>query len=179
MKTIAVPVYEEVSSDNQAIFDKLKASLGFVPNLYATFAHSDTALGNYVALQNGKTSLSPKAKEVINLVVSQSNNCAYCLAAHTVVGKMQGFSDAQILEIRRGRANFDPCLDALARLVHNMAQQRSMADPSLVQAFFAAGWTEGNLVDVILVIGAKTIANYLHGATQVPVDFPPAPTLTS
>ena len=81
MKTITVPAYEQVSPANQAIFDNLKKGLGFVPNLYATFAHSDTALGTYLALQNAKSSLSPKAREVINLVVSQVNSCAYCLAA--------------------------------------------------------------------------------------------------
>ena len=47
-----------------------------------------------------------------------------------------------------------------------------------MQAFFDAGWTPENLVDVIVVIGDKTVTNYLHGTTQVPVDFPAAPVLT-
>ena len=101
MKTVTVPTYEQVSPANQAIFDNLKKALGFVPNLYATFAHSDTALSTYLALQNAKSSLSPKAREVINLVVSQVNTCDYCLAAHTALGKMVGFTPEQILEIRR------------------------------------------------------------------------------
>jgi hypothetical protein len=46
-----------------------------------------------------------------------------------------------------------------------------------VQAFFAAGWTEGNLVDALLAVGDKMVSNFLHGATQIPVDFPPAPAL--
>jgi AhpD family alkylhydroperoxidase len=148
-----------------------------VPNLYATFAHSEHALGNYLALQSGKSSLSAKARELINLVVSQVNACEYCLAAHTAIGKMTGYTDAQMLEIRRGRASFDARLDALARLVRNIASERGHADPALVQAFFDAGWTEGNLVDAIVVIGDKTVTNYLHGTTKVPVDFPPAPPL--
>ena len=177
MKTIPVPAYAQVSPANQALFDSLKKGLGMVPNLYATFAHSEHALGNYLALQSGKSSLSAKARELINLVVSQVNACEYCLAAHTALGKMTGYTDAQILEIRRGRASFDARLDALARLVRNIASERGHADPALVQAFFGAGWTEGNLVDAIVVIGDKTVTNYLHGTTQVPVDFPPAPPL--
>lgn len=35
---------EEVSQNNQAVFDNLNNALGFVPNLYATYANSDTAL---------------------------------------------------------------------------------------------------------------------------------------
>ena len=177
MKTIQVPAYEQVSPANQAIFDQLKKGLSFVPNLYATFAHSETALGNYIALQNAKSSLSLKAREVINLVVSQVNSCEYCLAAHTALGKMVGFTDEQIIEIRKGVTSFDGRLDTLAKLVKNIAVERGHANPALVQAFFDAGWTEENLVDVIVVIGDKIISNYLHGTTRVPVDFPAAPAL--
>jgi alkylhydroperoxidase family enzyme len=88
-----------------------------------------------------------------------------------------GFTPAQILEIRRGAAAFDPRLDALARLVRSIASERGHADPALLQAFFDAGWTEGHLVDAIVVIGDKTVTNYLHGTTKVPVDFPAAPAL--
>jgi AhpD family alkylhydroperoxidase len=140
-------------------------------------AHSEHALGNYLAFQNGKSSLSGKAREVVNLVVSEVNQCEYCLAAHTMVGKKAGFTDAQILEIRSGKASFDAKLDALARLVHGIAVKKGHPDQALVDAFLAAGWTKGNLVDAIVVIGDKTVTNYLHGATRVPVDFPAAPPL--
>ena len=176
MTTINVPTREEVSPANQAIFDQLKASLGMVPNLYATLAHSETALGSYLALQNAKSSITGKAREVVNLVVSQVNECVYCLAAHTVIGKMHGFTDEQILEIRGGTAGFDAKLDALARLVTSITVNHGHPEPAIVDAFFAAGWTKANLVDAIVTIGDKTVTNYLHGATRVPVDFPAAPT---
>jgi uncharacterized peroxidase-related enzyme len=177
MKTISVPTRNDVSPANQAMFDALKSKLGFVPNLYATIAHSENALATYLALQSAKSSLNAKEREVINLIVSQINECRYCLAAHTAIGKMVGFSDAQIIEIRKGRATFDAKLDALAVLVRSMAANRGHADASAKERFFAAGYTEGNLVDAIVVIGDKIITNYLHAATQVPVDFPEAPAI--
>lgn len=179
MTPINVPTQADVSPANQALFDSLKKGLGMVPNLYATMALSEHALGNYLALQNAKSSLTGKAREVVNLVVSQVNTCDYCLAAHTVVGGMVGFTPAQILEIRGGHATFDAKLDALARLVQDIATRRGHADPALVEAFFTAGWSKENLVDAIVTIGDKTISNYLHGTTLVPVDFPPAPPLTA
>ncbi len=177
MKTVTVPTYDQASPANQALMDNLKKALTFVPNLYATFTYSETALGTYLTLQNAKSSLSAKAREVINLVVSQVNTCRYCLAAHTVVGKMVGFTEEQVLEIRRGTASFDPRLDALARLVRNVASNRGHADKAILQAFFDAGWNEGNLVDVMIIIGDKTISNYLHSTTEIPVDFLAAPEL--
>jgi AhpD family alkylhydroperoxidase len=179
MSTINVPTRAEVSAGNQAIFDQLKAKLGVVPNLYATLAHSEHALGNYLAFQNAKSSIQGKAREVVNLVVSQVNECEYCLAAHTVIGGMVGFKPEQILEIRSGRASFDAKLDALAKLTRSIASNRGHADQSLVEAFFAAGWTKANLVDAIVVIGDKTVTNYLHATTKVPVDFPAAPKLAT
>jgi AhpD family alkylhydroperoxidase len=47
------------------------------------------------------TSLNNKEKEVVNLAVSQLNGCKYCQAAHTATGKMNGFTDDQIIELRK------------------------------------------------------------------------------
>jgi len=177
MTTINVPTREEVSPNNQAIFDNLKKGFGMVPNLFATFAHSETALATYLAFEGAKSSISGKPREVVYLVVSQVNGCEYCLAAHTMLGKKYGFTDKQILEIRHGLASFDPKLDALARLAQGITQSRGHVDQVLVEAFFAVGWTKENLVDTVVLIGDKTVSNYLHSTTKIPVDFPAAPKL--
>ncbi len=177
MATFNVPTREEVGERNQAIFDNLQKGLGFVPNLYATYAYSDTALGDYLTLQNRKSSLRAKEREIINLVVSQVNGCAYCLAAHTALGKMNGFTDEEILEIRTGRASFDNKFDALARFVQDIVVNRSKPSAEAVDNFFAVGYTKENLVDTIIVIGDKIISNFINGTTQIPVDFPAAPEL--
>jgi len=179
MTAFSVPARDEVTPENQALFDNLKKALGFVPNLFATFALSPTALGAYLTLQNAKSSLRPKEREVINLVVSQVNTCEYCLAAHTAVGKMLGFTETQIVEIRRGRASFDPRLDALARFVREVAEERGHVSAQVTDAFLGAGWTQANLVDVIMIVGDKTISNYLHSVTKIPVDFPAAKKLAA
>ena len=176
---ITVPARTDVSPANQTMFDALKGQLGMVPNLYATLAHSENALGSYLALQSAKSSISGKAREVVNLVVSEVNTCEYCLAAHTVIGGMVGFKPEQILEIRAGGASFDAKFDTLAKLVRNIAMNRGHADQVLVKSFFASGWTKENLVDVIVTVGDKTVTNYLHGTTKVPVDFPAAPKLAT
>jgi uncharacterized peroxidase-related enzyme len=172
MATFKVPTKAEVSEHNQVIFDQLEKSVGFVPNLYGAYAYSDTALGDYLQLQNRKSTLKAKEREVINLVVSQVNDCRYCQSAHTAVGKMNGFTDEQILEIRNGNASWDARLNALARFVKNITVNRSKPDPEVVDAFFEAGYSRANLIDVIIVIGDKFISNFVHGVTQVPIDFP-------
>lgn len=177
MEKFNVPTRDQVSENNQAIFDNLNKALGFVPNLYATIAYSDTALGTYLNLQNAKTSFSKKEKEVINLVVSQENECRYCQSAHTVLGKMNGFTDAQVLEIRGGSASFDAKLDALAKTALAITKTRGNLDEATLDNFFSAGYDKQSLVDLVLAIADKVVMNYLHNITQIPIDFPVAPEL--
>lgn len=177
MKTFPIPTKEQVTSANQAIFDNLTKAIGRVPNLYAAFANSENGLANYLALSNGKTSLRAKEREVINLVVSQVNDCLYCLSAHTAISKLQGFTDEQIIEIRKGGASFDAKLDVLAKLVKSASENKGHADKQLLENFYAAGYTEGNLVDVVNAIGDKVITNYLYALTDIPVDWPAIPTI--
>lgn len=174
MSHFTVPTRSEVSESNQAIFDNLQKGLGFVPNLYATFALNDTALGDYLTLQNRKSTLRAKEREVINLVVSQVNECLYCLSAHTALGKMNGFTDEQILEIRSGEVSFDAKLDALAKFVKDATIKRGKPSAEVVENLFALGYNKANLVDILIVIGDKIISNFLHGVTQIPIDFPVA-----
>ena len=171
MKTFAVPTRDIVAPANQAIFDNLKASLGFVPNLYATIAYSENGLGRYLAYQNAKTSLSNKEKEAVNLIVSQVNECLYCQSAHTTIGKMNGFTDEQILDIRKGKSS-NAKLNALVQLAGDITKNKGKVDATLIDNFFTEGYTNENLVDLILQVSEKTAMNYLHNLTEVPVDFP-------
>lgn len=138
MTTMHVPTRDQVSRANQALFDPLKKGLGMVPKLYATLALSEHALGNDLAFQNAKSSITGKAREVVNLVVGQVNGCACCLAAHTVIDGMVGFQPEQILDFRRGGARFDAQLDALAQRVKRIATERGHADPARVPMDFPA-----------------------------------------
>ncbi len=179
METFKVPQREEVSANNQVIFDNLKSQLGFVPNLYAVMAYSDSGLENYLTLQGGKTSLSNKEKELVNLVVSQINECRYCQSAHTVIGKMNGFTEEQILEIRTGRATFNSKLDTLAKLTAEITVNKGQINEDILTDFFDAGYSKATLVDVVIAIADKVVMNYLHNLTQVPIDFQVAPELES
>ncbi len=177
MATFNVPTREEVSSNNQTIFDNLKKAVGFVPNIYATVAYSETALGNFLAFDSAKSSLSNKEKEVINLITSQVNGCRYCQSAHTTIGKLNGFTDEQVLELRQGRFSSDEKYDALVKTAKQITLNKGKVDNGTLETFFNAGYTKGSLVDVILAVNAIGVTNYLHNLTQVEIDFPIAPAL--
>ena len=80
------------------------------------------------------------------------------------------------LDIRAGEIN-DPRLQAISRLAADISRNRGKADESLKAAFFAQGFNEKALIDLIAAVTAITFTNYVHGATEVPVDFPKAKSL--
>ncbi|WP_418513568.1 carboxymuconolactone decarboxylase family protein [Corallibacter sp.] len=172
MTRFNVPARGDVSENNQAIFDNLNKGLGFVPNLYAYFAKNETALGDYLTLQNRKSTLKTKEREVINLITSQINGCRYCQSAHTALGKMNGFTDDQIIELRKGSASFDTKLDALVKFTASIVENKGRATQESKEAFFDAGYTEANLIDVVMVAGDKIISNYIHNLADFKIDFP-------
>ncbi|RVT98494.1 carboxymuconolactone decarboxylase family protein [Mucilaginibacter limnophilus] len=172
MKEFIVPTRKEVSPANQQLFDTLEKNLGMMPNLYAYFAKNETALADYLALQNRKSTLTAKEREVINLVVSQVNNCKYCLAAHTTIAKMFGYTDEEVMQIRLAAINFDHKLAALAMFVKDTTVTHGEPSAETKEALFDANYTEQNLIDILMVIGDKIISNYLHKITRLPIDFP-------
>ena len=176
MTTFNIPTREEVSPASQVAFDNLTKALGMVPNLYAAIAYSENGLPKYLAYQGGRTSLSNKEKEAVNLIVSQVNGCKYCLSAHTVLGKMNGFTEEEVIRLRKGSSS-DPKLDALVALAKDVTENKGHVSQNNLDKFFAAGYTKGSLVDVILQVSDKVAMNYLHNLTNIAIDFPLAPDL--
>ena len=178
MKTIIkVPLRNEVSLSNQTVLAAVEKAVGFTPNLYATFAYSETALPTFLAAQNAASSLSGSEKEAVSLVVSQVNACDYCLSAHTVFAKKAGYTEEQTLELRAGAVSFNLKLDALVKLAKSIAENKGHAEPEVIEAFFNAGYSKANLVDVIMLVGIRSITNYLYSNTNIEIDWPAAPAL--
>ena len=177
MSKFNVPSKKEVSEKNQAIFDNIELGLGFVPNLYAYYAKNDTALEDYLAFANRKTTLNKREKEVINLIVSQSNECAYCLSAHTTIAELNGFSRDEIIELRKGGFKADKKIDALAKFTHEVINHNGKVSEEGKEVFFDAGYDEANLIDVVLSIGEKTISNFIYNIAGFDIDFPLPPSL--
>jgi len=174
MSRFKIPTREQVTAANQQIFDKLKDGLGFVPNLYAYYAKNENALGDYLNFQNRKSTLSKREKEIVNLVVSEYNGCYYCQSAHTVIAGLNGFSKEEILKVRQGVAPFDNKLNALAKFTLETVATRGKVSAEERDEFLEAGYTEADLIDVAMIIGEKTISNYIHNLIDFEVDFPAA-----
>jgi AhpD family alkylhydroperoxidase len=175
MKNLEVLDREQVAPETQQIFDGLTGKLGMVPNLYATAANSHFGLKALLDLGETlkKGNLTPKEVEAVALIVAQTNNCQYCLSAHTAAGKMLGFSEEETLTLRKGSV-LNPKLKALTALASEISKSRGFPSERVLSDFFEAGYTKGALVDVIGLVALNTFTNYLNHIADTEVDFPNA-----
>ncbi len=101
------------------------------------------------------------------------NKCNYCLAAHTALGKMVGFSEEETLDLRTGSIE-DQQLRALTTLAREITVHKGHPNEKYLENFFEVGYGKQALVELIGLVAFKTFSNYLNNMTEVVVDFPKA-----
>ncbi|AHE98974.1 carboxymuconolactone decarboxylase family protein [Thioalkalivibrio paradoxus] len=162
----------DTAPDAAAAFDRAETIFGMVPNLTRKMATSPALAQGYLDLTSlfDRCSLSAQERGVVLLTVSRFHGCDYCMAAHSMTGRMTGLPDAEVDALREDRPLPDARLEALRRFVHAMLEGRGWVDASDLAAFRHAGFGEQQVLDVILGIGLKTLSNYTNHIAGTPVD---------
>jgi uncharacterized peroxidase-related enzyme len=167
--------FEEANTNSQEIFTVVKSKIGMVPNLYAAMGVSNKLLGGFLTftetLKNGE--LSAKEYEAVALVTSQVNDCGYCISAHTAIGKMNGFTEEETLDIRNNSI-VDTKLNALVVFASELAERKGSASSETINNFFAAGYNKVAFAEVIAIVSLTIITNTVFLNGDFEIDFPKA-----
>ena len=152
--------------------ESIQKNLGFIPNLAGVLAEAPAALESYFSLGAlfDKTSLSRTERQVVLLAVSRQNRCEYCMAAHTVIARMQSVPDSVVEAIRNGGRIEDAKLEALRCFTTATVRKRGVLDKEDLEAFFNAGYSRAHVLEVIVGVAMKTISNYTNHIAATPLD---------
>jgi len=157
------------------LFAGVKAKLGVVPNLMRTFAHSPAVLEAYLGFSGklGQGVLPAAVREQLALVIGETNECEYCLSAHTLLGKGAGLSPDAILAARRAEAA-DPKVAAILQFARAVVAARGQVSDDQLTAVRAAGATDAEIVEVVAHVAVNVLTNYMNNVARTVVDFPRA-----
>ena len=146
-------------------------------NIYKGMANSPAVMQAYLGFSGnlGEGALSKKEAEVIALTVGEANGCDYCTAAHSMIGKMAGLSDEQIIGARQGSVANDPKLDALAHFATAMHEKKGYVSDDDLAKVRAAGYTDEHITEAVAHYALATFTNYFNHVNKTDVDFPAAP----
>ncbi len=161
----------------QPLLAAVQKQLGSVPNLFRVVANSPAALEGYLGLNGAlaKGALDAKTRERIALAVAEVNGCAYCLSAHTYIGRnLAKLDDAEITANRNGASN-DPKADAAVRFAVQVVNARGHVGDAQLRAVREAGFGDAEIVEIVLHVALNTLTNYINEVAGTVVDFPAVP----
>ena len=105
------------------------------------------------------------------MAVADRNDCDYCLAAHTALGRKAGASADEMPAAQAGESS-DPKTAAALRFALKLVNERGQVAEADVQALRAAGFDDEHIVEIVAHVALNLFTNYVNVAFAVPLDFP-------
>ncbi len=174
MSKLTVHTIESAPQGSKESLQGSVKSFGMLPNLHGVLAESPNVLEAYKNLHGLFTSSSFNNDEqtVVWQTINVYNKCHYCVPAHTAIAHMSNV-DASITDaLRNNSAMPNSKLEALRQATLSLLQNQGNMPQADQDAFFAAGFNQQNLLDIILGMAQKTISNYTNHLAKTPVDEP-------
>ncbi len=174
MNRITIPTTEQTPADSLPLLDAVNKQLGVVPNLMKLVGNSPAALEGYLSLNTAlsKGMLDPKTRERIALTIAEINSCSYCLSAHTYLGKNVAKLDDAEIEANRNCASSDPKAEAAVHFAARVAIERGHISDADLDAVKTAGYTQAEIVEIVMHVALNTLTNYINEVAQTEIDFP-------
>jgi uncharacterized peroxidase-related enzyme len=150
----------------------LKKSYGFIPNILGELAGNPAVLDAYLTLAKlaGRAGFTPLELQVAQITVSVENECHFCVAAHSATAESQKLDDAVIAAVRERRPIADARLEALHVFTRKVVALRGFVSDADAAAFRSAGWTDADILAVVLVVAMKSITNYVNHIAETPLN---------
>lgn len=178
MSRIQPPDPDKVREKAKKLLDAIKTKTGRVPNIFKTMAHSPVALQAYLGLSEALAgaTLTAKVREQIALTLAEDNQCHYCAAAHSALGKMTGLTPVEIEDARRARAA-EPKTNAILQLAKKLSANRGNITDQELEATRRAGCSAEEIFETLTAVTLNLFTNYFNHVADPAIDFPQVPPL--
>ena len=165
---------EEASGKTKDLFNAIQGKLGMVPNMMRTMGTSPAVLEGYLNLSGalGHGSLGAKTGELIALAVAETNACDYCLSAHSFIGEKLVGIDTNSLTLARDGKNGNAKVEAALTFAIALVNSRGSVSDSDIKAVKAAGYTDGEVGEIVAHVALNVFTNYLNKTANTAIDFP-------
>lgn len=173
MSRLPIQSVETAPAEAQERLRTAAKASGFLPNLLGVLANSPTALETYqvVGAINGRNSLTPTEREIVQITAATYNGCGFCVAGHTKIATQKLQLPQEFVDALRGtRALSDPKLNALARFTLQVLEHKAQVDDQALADLRAAGYTDAQALDVVLGVSLATLCNYANNLARTPIN---------
>jgi alkylhydroperoxidase family enzyme len=172
MNEFTLHTVESAPEKSKAMLEGAVKQMGTIPNLYAIMAESPELLTAYQQLHQLFTATSFNAEEltVVWQTINVEHQCHYCVPAHTAIAQSMNVDPAITEALRNQQPLPTEKLQALHNFTLAMVRERGNVSTEQLNAFFAAGYGQKQVLEVILGLSQKVISNYVNHVAHTPVD---------
>ena len=172
MTTLKIHNIESAPAEAKPLLENSQKAYGMIPGLHGVLAGSPQILQAYQTLHELFTQSSFNEEEltVVWQAINVEHACHYCVPAHTGIANMMKV-DENITEALRNETPLESSkLEALRTMTLSIVKNRGNVTQADLEAFYAAGYKEKHVLDIILGLSQKTISNYTNHIANTPVD---------
>ncbi|MDN3620343.1 carboxymuconolactone decarboxylase family protein [Polaribacter undariae] len=172
MTTLKIHNIETAPEASKALLEKSQKAYGMIPGLHGVLASSPQLLDAYQTLHElfTNTSFNEEELTVVWQAINVEHSCHYCVPAHTGIAKMMKVDDTITEALRNETPLANPKLEALRTMALTIVRNRGNATQADLDTFYAAGYGEQQVLEIILGLSQKVISNYTNHIANTPVD---------
>ena len=126
----------------------------------------------YSALMLGRGELDRRTREMLGVIVSATNGCAYCVAHHSASLRSYKVDAGLLSSLELGLVPEELVSSALARLLEFAVEltRCPVRDRSSIEELRAQGWSDGAILESTLIVGYFSFTNRLVAALGVELE---------
>lgn len=174
MSTFPIHTLETAPEKSKPLLENSLKSFGMIPGLHGALAEAPGLLQAYQLLHKlfTESSFDNEEQTVVWQTINVEHECHYCVPAHTAIAHMAKVDPAITEALRNNTTLPTGKLQALHEFTLLMVRNRGRVSEQELETFYAAGYTQRQVLDIILGISQKVISNYTNHVAQTPVDAP-------
>ncbi|MDG5491587.1 carboxymuconolactone decarboxylase family protein [Psychroserpens sp. SPM9] len=172
MTTLKIHNIETAPEGSKTLLENSQKAFGRIPGLHGVLAGAPQILEGYQKLHElfTQTSFNEEELTVVWQTINVEHACHYCVPAHTGIAKMMKVEDGITEALRNETPLENEKLEALRTMTLTIVRNRGHVTQDDLDRFYAAGYGEQQVLEIILGLSQKTISNYVNHIANTPVD---------
>lgn len=172
MNNLTIHTLETAPEASKTLLQNSIRNFGEIPSLHGVMAESPVVLEAYQMLHKWFQASSFNAEEltVVWQTINVEHDCHYCIPAHAAIARMMKVDDALTTALRKHLPMPSAQLQALHDTTLLIVRNRGKVSEDDIAAFYAAGYSQKHLLEIILGLAQKVMSNYINHLADTPID---------
>lgn len=165
---------QSAPDESKPLLEQSQKDFGMIPNLHAVMAEAPGLLQAYKSLHQhfANSSFNNEQLTVVWQTINVYHQCHYCVPAHTAIAQIMGVSQEISDALRNNKPLTNLDLQTLREFTIKLLDNRGNVAQDEVQAFLDQGFSQRQVLEIVLGIAQKVMSNYTNHLANTPVDEP-------